>query len=91
MNGTVDVRKKNGTANFRGTKSNSTSPGTLNDKGSNNSSSSKPVPWPYGPVRRITTSGSGIGVSGVGDMSNGVADYLYESKPRNENMKRAYF
>lgn len=37
-------------------------------------------PWPHGLVRRITTSGSGASVSDVGEVSNGVADYLYESE-----------
>lgn len=37
-------------------------------------------PWPHGVARRITTSGSGATVSNVGEVSNGVADYLYESE-----------
>jgi len=37
-------------------------------------------PWPHGPVRRITTTGSGAAVTATGVISNGVADYLYESK-----------
>lgn len=37
-------------------------------------------PWPHGPVRRITTSGSDTEVTIAGIVSNGVADYLYESK-----------
>lgn len=79
---TADVGKKNGTADSLATTSTSTSQRPLNDESSNSSSWSKP--WPYGPVRRITTSGSGSGVSGVGEMSNGVADYLYESETRVE-------
>lgn len=42
-----------------------------------NASSLKLNPWPHGPVRRITTSGSSAGT-----VSNGIADYLYESKTR---------
>lgn len=37
-------------------------------------------PWPYGPIRRITTSGFGASGTASGIVSNGVADYLYESK-----------
>lgn len=45
-------------------------------------SSTEPLwePWLHGPIRRITTSGSGTSASAVGVVSNGVADYLYESK-----------
>lgn len=47
-----------------------------------NSTSSKLLekPWPHGPVRRITTSGYGLSGYSMGTVSNGVADYLYESK-----------
>ncbi|XP_025196099.1 uncharacterized protein LOC112595188 isoform X2 [Melanaphis sacchari] len=37
-------------------------------------------PWPHGPVRRITTSGSGPSVTTAGVVSNGIADYLYETE-----------
>jgi len=40
-------------------------------------------PWPHGLVRRITASGSGASASDVGVVSNGVADYLYESERDN--------
>jgi len=58
---------------------------TLKDKkviGGDNNTSHKLTwnPWPYGPVRRITTSGSGGLGTAAGIVSNGVADYLYESK-----------
>lgn len=58
---------------------------SLNDKyddGDNNNTSSNNMtwkPWPHGPVRRITMSGAGTSVA-AGVVSNGVADYLYESK-----------
>lgn len=37
-------------------------------------------PWPHSVVRRITTTGSDASVSNVGEVINGVTDYLYESK-----------
>lgn len=60
------------------------SPVSVDDANANaNESSTHPrlswEPWPHGPVRRITSSGSGS-ASAVGSVSNGVADYLYESK-----------
>lgn len=40
-------------------------------------------PWEHGQVRRITTTGFGEGsTASVGTVSNGVADYLYESKTK---------
>lgn len=58
---------------------------SLNDKqdnGRDNNTSNRLTwnPWPYGPVRQITTSGSGGSGTAAGIVSNGVADYLYESK-----------
>lgn len=55
---------------------------TVNNKDEDNNSSFKLSwePWMYGSVRRITTSGSGATTSAVGVVSNGIADYLYESK-----------
>jgi len=58
---------------------------SLNDKQfnvSDNNTFHKLVwdPWPYGPVRRITTSGFSASGTTAGIVSNGVADYLYESK-----------
>lgn len=82
MDGTVPDTSGAGDGNSTAA-SNGTSPRPPNDVKRNDSdASSKPERWPYGPVRRITTSGSGAGVSRVGEISNGVADYLYESKPR---------
>lgn len=57
----------------------------VDDQNKNDSSSTESLswePWAHGPIRRITTSGSGQTVSGVGVVSNGIADYLYESKTR---------
>lgn len=53
-----------------------------------NSTSLNPLekPWPHGPVRRITTSGYGLSGYAMGTVSNGVADYLYESKSYNRSM-----
>lgn len=54
---------------------------SYNDR--NDSSSNEPLrgPWEHGVVRRITTSGFGeTSTAAVGTVSNGVADYLYESK-----------
>lgn len=79
---TADPRPANGTEASTPT----STPSTLNDSdhGGDKDSSSKLVwtPWPYGPVRRITTSGSGASVSTAGIVSNGVADYLYESEAK---------
>lgn len=82
----TDVTKNNVTANTTGT-SNTTSssipsstitPKIDNVEKDHNKTSNDP--WPHGPVRRITTSGSSATVPAVGTVSNGVADYLYESK-----------
>lgn len=53
------------------------------DNGDDNNTSPQNIiwkPWPHGAVRRITTSGSGGSVTAAGVVSNGIADYLYESK-----------
>jgi len=73
------------TSNVTNSSSAHLSTSSLNDKqnnGGDNSTSDKLTwnPWPYGPVRRITTSGSGGSGTAAGIVSNGVADYLYESK-----------
>lgn len=86
----ADVGKNNTTVDSRTPNTNnSQTPSTssyIDDKedyGDNNSSSKLSwKPWSYGPVRRITTTGSGSIPSLVGIISNGVADYLYESKTR---------
>lgn len=86
----TDEGKNNTTIDSRMTSTNSSqtpSPTSyIDDKedyGDGNSSSKVSwKPWPYGPVRRITTTGSGSIPSSVGVISNGVADYLYESKTR---------
>lgn len=77
-NSTVDSRTPNTTSS--NLPFSTVAPTDKYDHGESNSSSSELPwnPWPYGPVRRITTSGSTV--SAVGTMSNGVADYLYESK-----------
>lgn len=82
-NVTITSRTSNATRNSSPTPTTTNSP--VNDKNINNSSSAKLLswePWTHGPVRRITTSGSGQTVSDVGVVSNGIADYLYESKTR---------
>lgn len=84
----TDVGKKNISTDGRMTNTNNSqtpSPTSyIDDKedySDGNSSSKLPGKlWPYGPVRRITTTGAGSIPSSVGIISNGVADYLYESK-----------
>lgn len=87
----TEVGKKNGTvesttANANSSHAPSSASYNNNDKddSGDNNSTSKPSwkPWPHGPVRRITTTGSGSVPSSVGLISNGIADYLYESKTR---------
>lgn len=83
-----DVGKINITADSRVNNTNNSHTPSLtsyvNDKDDyeDNNSSSKLLwkTWPYGPVRRITTTGSSSIPSSIGVISNGVADYLYESK-----------
>lgn len=76
-NSTVDSRTSNTTSSDL--PSSTVTPNDKYDHDENNSSSELSSKlWPYGPVRRITTSGSTI--STVGTVSNGIADYLYESK-----------
>ncbi|XP_025409060.1 uncharacterized protein LOC112682616 isoform X2 [Sipha flava] len=74
-NSTVDSRISNTTSSDL--PSSTATPNDKYDHDENNSSSKlSSTPWPYGPVRRITTSGSTV--SAVGTVSNGIADYLYE-------------
>lgn len=83
-NVTVDLQTSNVTNSLNTNLSNP----SLNDKqvnggDSNDTNTSQKLtwaPWPYGPVRRITTSGFGSSGTAAGVVSNGVADYLYESK-----------
>lgn len=82
-NVTVASRTSNTTNNSSPAPTSSNLP--VNDQNKNDSSSTKSLswePWAHGPVRRITTSGSGQTIAGVGVVSNGIADYLYESKTR---------
>lgn len=81
-NVTVDLQTSNVTNSLNTNLSNP----SLNDKqvnggDSNDTNTSQKLtwaPWPYGPVRRITTSGFGSSGTAAGVVSNGVADYLYE-------------
>jgi len=75
------TEKKNVTAGYRESSDTvgSKMPPTVGADGGANSTGRSPEPWLHGPVRRITTTGYGTSTS-VGAISNGVADYLYESE-----------